>query len=90
MIKLPDTGELRSVHAPVSRSTCKGRWQGPFYQYTETLMARSSMVVYHGCFDLVLGSLGKNSMAADLGTFRLIFFFILRKIYCVYSLESPR
>ena len=43
MIKLPDTGELRSVHAPVSRSTCRGRGQGLFYKYTETLMARTPM-----------------------------------------------
>ena len=29
-------------------------------------------------------------MAADLGKFRVIFFFILKMVYCVYSLESPR
>ena len=47
------------------------------------------LAVYHGCFELVLESLGKNPMAADSGKFRVIFFFILNMVYCVYSLESP-
>ena len=38
--------------------------------------------------------LEKNPIAADLGKFRLIFFFlcvfILKMVYCVYSLELPR
>ena len=45
-------------------------------------------LVYHGYFELVLESPGKNRMAADLG--RVIFFLILKMVYCVYSLELPR
>ena len=37
-----------------------------------------------------LSPLEKNPIAADLGQFRVIFFFILKMVYCVYSLESPR
>ena len=40
--------------------------------------------------ELVLESLGKNPIAADLGKIRVTFFFILKMVYCVYSLESPR
>ena len=34
----------------------------------------------------------ENPIAADLElhVFRLIFFYILKTVYCVYSLESPR
>ena len=50
-------------------------------------------LVYHGYFELILESLGKNTMiAADiilLGIIRVIFFFILITVYCVYSLEWP-
>ena len=46
-------------------------------------------LVYHGYFELVLESLGKNPLAADLGWFSVIFFFILKTVNCVYSLESP-
>ena len=31
-----------------------------------------------------------SPMAADLGKFRVIFVFILKMVYCVYSLESPQ
>ena len=47
------------------------------------------LAVYHGCFELVLKSLDKNPMAADLGKFRVIFFFILKMVNGVYLLESP-
>ena len=47
-------------------------------------------LVYHGCFELVLESLGKNRLVADLGLFSVIFFFILKMVYCMYSLESPQ
>ena len=40
-------------------------------------------VVYPGCFEFVLESLGKNSLAADLGKLRVIFFFMLKMVYCV-------
>ena len=46
-------------------------------------------LVYHGCFEFVLESLEKNSIAADLGLLMVIFFFILKMVYCVFSLESP-
>ena len=29
-------------------------------------------------------------MAADLGKIRVILFFVLKIVYCAYSLESPR
>ena len=45
---------------------------------------------YHGCFELILGSQEKNPWAVDLDYFRVIFFFILQVVYCVYSLESPQ
>ena len=51
-----------------------------------TLMAR----LYHGCFELILESLGKKPIAADFGYFRVFFLFILKMVYCVHSLESPR
>ena len=35
--------------------------------YSRTSMARTLMVVYHGCFEFVLESLGKKTLAADLG-----------------------
>ena len=47
-------------------------------------------LVYHGCFELVLESLGNNPMVADLGNLDLFSFFILKTVYCVYSLESPQ
>ena len=50
-------------------------------------------IVYHGCFELVLESLGKNSIAADIIIFGIIqgdFLFILIMVSFVYSLESPR
>ena len=54
-------------------------------------------LVYHGFFKLVFGffklvfeSLGKNPIAADLGQSRVILFFIMKMVYCVCSLESPR
>ena len=53
-------------------------------------MAQTLMLVYPGCFELVLESLGKYFMAADLRKFRVISFFILNMLCCVYSLESPR
>ena len=31
----------------------------------------------------------ENPIPADLGYIRLFFFFILKMVYCVYSLESP-
>ena len=36
-----------------------------------------------------LSLLVKNLIAADLGLFRVIFFYILKMVYCVYLLESP-
>ena len=35
--------------------------------YSKTSMARTLMARYHGCFELVLESLGRNPLAADLG-----------------------
>ena len=34
--------------------------------------------------------LEKNPIAADFGYFRVFFFFILKMVYYVYSLELPR
>ena len=49
-------------------------------------MAPALMACYHKCFEPILESLGKNPIVADLGKFRVIFFFILKMVYCVYSL----
>ena len=46
--------------------------------------------VYHGCFKLVLESLGKTSSHADFGYLGWLFFLILNMVYYVYSLKSPR
>ena len=37
-----------------------------------------------------LSPLETKTITADLGKFRAIFFFILKMVYCVYSLESPQ
>ena len=61
--------------------------------YSRSSVARTQMFRlprYHGCFQLILESFETNSVAADLEKFRVIFFFILKIVYCVYSLESPR
>ena len=52
-------------------------------------MARTLMACYLGCFELGVESFGKNPIAADLENVLVIFFLILKKLYCVYSLESP-
>ena len=46
-------------------------------------------LIYHGCFELVLGSLGTNPIVADLASFRMIFILYWKMVYCVHSLESP-
>ena len=43
--------------------------------------------VYHGCFELVLESLGNTPIAAELGYLGYFFLFM---VYCVYTLESLR
>ena len=56
-------------------------------KYNRTAMARTLMtclLVYHGCFELVLESLGKNPRAANLEKFRMIFcVYIENGILCV-------
>ena len=44
-------------------------------------------LVYHHCSNSFLSSLEKKPMAADFGKFRMIFFIILKMVYCMYSLE---
>ena len=58
--------------------------------YNRTSVARSLMARFHGCFEVVFESPWKNTMAADLGLFKLMFLYILTMVGCVYSLESPR
>ena len=51
--------------------------------YSRTSVART-LLVYHGFFELVLGSLGKYLIAADLGLFRaILLFYIEYGILCV-------
>ena len=38
-----------------------------FQTYSRTSVARTLMAIYHGCFELVLDSFGKNPIAANLG-----------------------
>ena len=42
------------------------------------------LLIYHGYFELVLESLGKYPVAADIIVFGLIFFFILKMVCFVY------
>ena len=51
-----------------------------------TLMARLSRLIRTRSLE----SFRKNPIAADLGYFRVIFFFILIMVYCVDSLQLPR
>ena len=56
-----------------------------FDRYTVELQwLKDLWLIYHSCFELVLESLGKNHLAADLGLFRLIFL-KLKMAYCVFS-----
>ena len=55
-------------------------------KYSRTSVAQTLMA----CLPwLILESLGKDPIAADLGKFRIIFFFILKMVYCVYPLKLP-
>ena len=57
--------------------------------YGRTSMARTLMARLPWLFR-TLSSVPrkKNLKAADLGLFRVVFYFILKMVYCVYSLES--
>ena len=44
------------------------------------------MAVSNSCIE----SLGKNPIAAELGQLMVIFHFILKMVYCVYSLEHTK
>ena len=46
----------------------------------------STMAVSNSC----LSPQEIKNIAANLGLFRVIFLFILKMVYCVYPLESPR
>ena len=47
-------------------------------------------LVYHGYFELILESLTKNSIAANIIVFGIILGdFILIMVFCLSSLESP-
>ena len=59
-------------------------------QYTRPSVAQTLMARLPRCFELVLESLVKNPIAADLELFRVIFFFILEMVNCVFLLELPQ
>ena len=52
-----------------------------------TLMARSFTTAVSNSF---LGPLEKSPIAADVESFGVIFFLMLKMVYCVYSLELPQ
>ena len=56
--------------------------------YSRTFMAQTLMACLPWVLALIFESLGKNPKAADLGLFKLSFFYILKMVYCVYSLDS--
>ena len=56
------------------------------HKYSRSSVARTLMARYHGYFELILESLGKKTYLQIWD----IFFFILKMVCCVYSLESPR
>ena len=47
-------------------------------------------LVYHGCFEVVLESLGKIPWLQIWDNLVWFFVFILKTVYCVYLLESPQ
>ena len=52
-----------------------------------TSVARTLIAHSHGCFELVIQSLEKNSR---FGIIQDDFLFYIKMVYCVYSLESPQ
>ena len=57
--------------------------------YSRTSMARTLMARLPWLFRTRSWVPRKSFIAADLGQFRVIFFNILKMVYCVFSLESP-
>ena len=47
-------------------------------------------LVYHGCFELVLESVGKIHWLQIWDNLEWFSFFYIEKVYFVYSLESPQ
>ena len=59
-------------------------------KYSRTSLARLLMTrLSRLVVELVIESLGKSPIAADLEFLRMDFFFILKVVFCVYSLDSP-
>ena len=69
------------------RVTVTGTWSDVFVSTVELQWLEHRWLVYHGYFELVLESLGKNPIAADIiifGIIRVIFFSILNNVmFCV-------
>ena len=65
---------------------------GVFFRgkYSRTSVARTLMARLPRLFRTRPWVPWKNPIAADEQSFRVIFFFMLKMVYCVYSLESPR
>ena len=60
-------------------------------QYTVELQwLEHRWLVYYGCFKLVLESLRTKSHSCRSGIIQVVFSFILKMVYCVYSLKLPR
>ena len=72
---------VMSVDPPISKQ-----------QTVDLQWLEHSWLVYHDCFELILGSLEKKSHSCRFGKNRVIFIFIfiVKMVYCVFSLESPR
>ena len=58
--------------------------------YSRTSMARTLMAHLPWLFRTRARVPRKNPIAADLSLLRMIFLFILKMVYCMTSLESPR
>ena len=53
-------------------------------------MAKTLTAHNHGCFELIVNSLEKKSHSFRFGIIYCdIFVFLLKLVYCVYSLKSP-
>ena len=71
---------------------CVRNTVSPNFSVTNKVQLNAAELQY-GCFELVLESLGKTPIAADIimyGIIRMIFFFIFLMVCCVYSLELPQ
>ena len=79
--------KMRTFQSNVILMEFRGLWAKT---YKETYTVELQWLVNLASLNSFFSPLEKNSMAAYLGKFRVIFSFILKMVYCVYSLELSR